>query len=93
MTQGFAETKGSVMPENQTGYRDRLIAAILESVRSQGRAPTAPIGAARAADTLLPLVGEVIDWIETELYDEDEDNFRDIPAILTEARTRFCTEK
>lgn len=30
---------------------------------------------------------EVIDWIETEL--NDDDNFRDIPEILAEARTRF----
>jgi uncharacterized membrane-anchored protein len=30
---------------------------------------------------------EVIDWIETALYDDE--NFRDIPAILTDARTRF----
>jgi len=30
---------------------------------------------------------EVIDWIETELMDEI--NFRDIPEILADARTRF----
>lgn len=30
---------------------------------------------------------EVIDWIETELMNEI--NFRDIPDILADARTRF----
>lgn len=36
-----------------------------------------------------PTPAEVIDWIETELYNEE--NFRDIPEILTDARTRFTT--
>lgn len=31
---------------------------------------------------------EVIDWIETALMDEI--NFRDIPEILADARTRFA---
>lgn len=30
---------------------------------------------------------EVIDWIETALMDEE--NFRDIPEILADARARF----
>ena len=30
---------------------------------------------------------EVIDWIEREL--NDDENFRNIPAILEDARTRF----
>lgn len=33
---------------------------------------------------------EVIDWIETEL--NDDDNFRDIPEILADARTRFTKQ-
>ena len=72
-----------------TDYRERMTAAILESVRIHGRAPTAPIGAERATDAMMPFVVEVIDWIEAELYDDDEDRFRDIPEILADARKRF----
>lgn len=41
--------------------RAELIAAILESVRTRGRAPTAQIGAERAADAMLPIVQRVLD--------------------------------
>jgi hypothetical protein len=67
--------------------RNQIIKGILQSVQDKGRAPTAQIGAERAADVAIPLLKEEIDKVEAiRNYIDNQILFVDIEESPEEMR-------
>jgi hypothetical protein len=67
--------------------RNEIIKGILQSVQDKGRAPTAQIGAERAADMAIPLLKDEVDKVEkVRNYIDNEILFVDIAGSPEEVR-------